>query len=112
MFLQEANVGALAASGTAVTNHGETLATAHARAGGRIASAQSGWQGTSAAALALKAAAWTATSSALLTRMSDHAQGLHTGAAGYAEGEQHTSQAMKQVAALGDAAAAQVARQL
>ena len=86
------------------------MATVHASAGGRIASAQVGWQGASAAALAAKTVAWTAASSALLIRMSDHAQGLHTGAQRYSEGEQRSSQTMQQVAAEGDAAAASVKR--
>ncbi len=110
MSTLRANVADLAASGTAVTGHGETLATAHAATDGRIASAAAGWQGASAAALAAKAAAWTTTSSAMLTRLSDHAQGLHTGAAGYAEGEQRNSTVMQRVAAQGDAAAVSAVR--
>jgi len=94
-----ANVEDLAASGVAVTNHGETMATAHAAADSRIAGAQVGWQGASAAALAAKSVAWTTTTGTLLTNMSDHAQGLHTGAQGYAQGEERSSQVMQQVAA-------------
>lgn len=105
-----ANVEDLAVSGAAVTSHGEALATVHASADGRIAGASTGWQGTSAAALAAKAEAWTLTTGTLLARMSDHAQGLHTGAAGYAEGEQRGAEGMQQVAVVGDAVAAQVAR--
>ena len=48
----------LAASGVAVTGHGEDLAVAHAAADGRIDAAQPGWQGQSAAALAATAAQW------------------------------------------------------
>jgi uncharacterized protein YukE len=77
MSTLRANVADLAASGTAVTGHGETLATAHAATDGRIASAAAGWQGASAAALAAKAAAWTTTSSAMLTRLSDRPGPAH-----------------------------------
>lgn len=110
MTTLRANVEELVASGVAVTNHGESMATAHAAADGRIESAQTGWQGTSAAALAVKSAAWATTTGTLLTRMSDHAQGLHTGAQGYAEGEERSSQTMQQVAAEGDAATAAAKR--
>lgn len=99
------NVDDLTASGTLVSGHGETMATEHAAADGRIAGAQSGWQGVSAAALTAKSAAWSATTGALLTRMSDHAQGLHTGAQAYAEGEARSAEKMEEVAAEGDAAA-------
>ncbi len=105
MSALRANVEALAVSGTAVSGHGETMATAHAAADGQVSCAQAGWQGTSAAALAAKAATWTKTTGALLARLSDHAQGLHTGAAAYVEGEERSSAVMEQVAAEGDAAA-------
>lgn len=100
----------LTASGVAVTGHGESLATEHVTADARIESAQSGWQGLSSAALATKSAAWLQTTSDLLTRMSDHAQGLHNGAHTYAHGEEQNSAQMRDVAAQGDAAAAQAAR--
>jgi uncharacterized protein YukE len=102
----------LVASGLAVTDHGENVATAHAAADGRIETARAGWQGLSAAALATKSVAWTQTTSALLTRMSDHAQGLHGGAQTYSQGEGNSSEAMRAVAADGDAAAARSARRL
>ena len=84
----------LAASGVAVTGHGEDLAVAHAAADGRIDAALPGWQGQSAAALAAKAATWTHDSRTLLARLSDHAQGLHTSAAEFWAHEQRSAQAL------------------
>lgn len=100
----------LTASGVAVTGHGESMATEHATADGRIDSAQSGWQGLSSAALATKSAAWLQTTADLLAQMSNHAQGLHDGAQTYVQGEEHSSAQMRHVAAQGGAAAAQAAR--
>lgn len=106
------NVEHLAVSGVAVTNHGETVAAEHAAADGRIASAHAGWRGLSAVALVVKSATWTETTAALLSRLSDHAQGLHNGAVVYSEGEAHSTRTMEQVAAQGDAAAAKAAKRL
>lgn len=85
----------LAASGTAVTGHGEDLAVAHCAADARIDAARAGWQGQSAAALTAKAAQWTSVSTALLARLSDHAQALHTSAAEFWEHEQRSAQALE-----------------
>jgi uncharacterized protein YukE len=70
------NLEHLAMSAMQVTNHGEDLATSHLSADDRIATAQAGWTGRSAEALARRALQWTATSTALVTQMGDHAQGL------------------------------------
>ena len=59
-----------------------TVATAaHLAADGRIEAAAPGWTGRSAAALAQRAARWSAVSTALVTRIGEHAQDLHTCAA-------------------------------
>lgn len=89
----------LTTSGMAVTGHGESVAAEHATADGRIADAQSGWSGTSSAALATKATAWTQATAELLTRMFDHAQGLHDAAQAHASGEGQSSARMREVAA-------------
>ncbi|MBI3215044.1 MAG: WXG100 family type VII secretion target [Mycobacterium sp.] len=99
------NIDDLSASGVAVTNHGEDLANTHAGADGRIEAAHAGWQGESATAMAARSAAWLETTKTLLTRMADHAQGLHTGAHAFAEMEAKNSEQMRKVAAHGDAAA-------
>lgn len=90
------NIEQLAASGTAVNNHGEDVATKHAAAASRIDAAQAGWQGASAAAMALLSDQWVATTSALVTRLSDHAQGLHASAQGFTEMEQRNAQALQE----------------
>ncbi|MFN8226474.1 MAG: WXG100 family type VII secretion target [Mycobacterium sp.] len=89
----------LTASGAAVTAHGESMATEHATADGRIDSALAGWQGMSASVLATTSAGWLQTTTALLTRMSDHAQHLHGGALTYSHGEERSSAQMRDVAA-------------
>lgn len=91
----EVTIGDLAASAMAVTSHGEDLAAAHATADGRVYAALAGWQGQSAAALAAKAAQWSRESTALLARLSFHAQGLHASAAGFWEDEQRSAQALE-----------------
>jgi uncharacterized protein YukE len=67
------NLERLATSVVQITDHGEDLATSHLSADNRIAAAQGGWTGRSAEALARRAPQWMANSTALLTRMGDHA---------------------------------------
>jgi uncharacterized protein YukE len=67
---------ALAGSAAHVAGQGEDLATAHVASDNRIAAAQSGWVGASAAALQTKTATWLATSRLLLTRVGGHALDL------------------------------------
>jgi uncharacterized protein YukE len=100
------NVENLFSSGLSVTNHGEDVAMKHAAADTRIESSQGGWQGQSAMALAAKAATWMETTSALLTRMSDHAVGLHTSAHGFSEMESRSSQALEEPGQAADHVAA------
>jgi uncharacterized protein YukE len=93
------NIEKLTTSGLAVTNHGEDVAAKHAAADGKIETASGGWQGQSAAAMAIRWAAWQKTTSTLLTRMSDHAQGLHNGAQGFSDFEAQREQEMRNLAA-------------
>jgi uncharacterized protein YukE len=67
---------ALAGSAAHVAGQGEDLASAHVASDNRIAAAQSGWVGASAAALQTKTATWLATSRLLLTRLGGHALDL------------------------------------
>ncbi|MCV7225888.1 hypothetical protein [Mycolicibacterium komossense] len=83
----KADIEHLTTSGVAVTHHGEDVAMQHAAADERIETAQRGWQGLSAVAMSARAEAWQTTTSALLTRMSDHAQGLHGTALEFVEME-------------------------
>ncbi|HWF68904.1 MAG TPA: WXG100 family type VII secretion target [Mycobacterium sp.] len=68
---------ALAGSAAQVSEHGEALASAHLSSDNRIAAAQSGWVGDSAAALHIRTASWLQTSRRLLTSVGDHALDLN-----------------------------------
>lgn len=85
----------LVASGLTVTGHGEDVATKHCTADGRIETAQGGWQGRSAASMTLRLAAWSTTTTALLTRLSDHAQSLHTCAQEFYAMEERHAEALE-----------------
>jgi uncharacterized protein YukE len=67
----------LAGSAAHVADQGDDLATAHLSSDNRIASAQSGWVGSSAAALQTRTAAWLETSRRLLTNVGNHALSLN-----------------------------------
>lgn len=68
---------ALAGSAAQVSEHGADLASAHLSSDNRIAAAQSGWAGDSAAALRIRTASWLETSRRLLTRVGVHALDLN-----------------------------------
>lgn len=94
MMSLRANIEDLAASGIALSGHGEDVAVKHAAAAGRIDAALAGWNGASALAMSALSEQWLTTTSALLTRLSDHAQGLHASAEGFAEMEQRNSESL------------------
>jgi uncharacterized protein YukE len=71
------DIEALASSAAHVAGQGDDLATAHLSSDNRIASAQSGWVGSSAEALQTRTAAWLETSRQLLTDVGDHALHLN-----------------------------------
>jgi uncharacterized protein YukE len=85
-----------------VTGQGEDLATAHVIADSKMDVAQPGWQGASAASLAAKLTDWQVTSKALLSRVADHAQGLHSAALAISSFEQAGAQALEQVGVAAD----------
>lgn len=68
---------ALAGSAAHVAEQGEDLAAAHVSSDNRIADAQSGWVGDSAAALQVRTTTWLETSRRLLTKVGDHALNLN-----------------------------------
>lgn len=88
------NIDGLTAVGAAVSSHAEDLAAAVAGAADCIAAALPGWQGHSADALTSAAASWSRASQVLLTRLSEHAQGLQTSAAEFALQDQRGAQAL------------------
>ncbi|MGB3482946.1 MAG: WXG100 family type VII secretion target [Mycobacterium sp.] len=89
------NIEDLVSSGTAVTGHGEDVAMKHTSADSRIESAQLGWQGRSAGSMATRLAAWSTTTAALLTQMSDHAQNLHSCAQEFCAMEERHAELLK-----------------
>jgi len=78
------NVEHLATSAAQVAGHGEDLAISHLAADNRIADAQAGWAGQSAEALAHRASRWAANSTALITRIGEHANNLHNAGLAFA----------------------------
>ena len=97
------NVEDVVGSAVHVTGQGEDLAIGHLASDNKMETAQSGWQGTSALALAAKVAEWQPKSKALLARMADHAQGLHTAASTFASSEQERGQALGRIGEAADA---------
>jgi uncharacterized protein YukE len=87
----------LVGSANKVTGQGEELATSHIAADGRIAEAEAGWRGQSAAALYARAAVWNERSARLVARLGDHATGMHNSVCYFAENEAHTRQTMAAV---------------
>lgn len=90
----------LRSSAVAVTGHGEDLATSHTGSGGRIAAAESGWTGGSAAALNRLGAQWATRSRTLVGNIGGDADHLHIGASLYVEQDQHGNRALEAMAAV------------
>ena len=88
----------LRSSAIVVAGHGEDLATSHTGSGGRIAAAESGWTGHSAAALSRLGAQWATRSRTLVGNIGGHADHLHTGAGLYVEQDQHGNRSLAAVA--------------
>ena len=86
----------LMASGVTVTGHGDDVAMKHCTADIRIETAHGDWQGRSGAPLTLRTAACSTTTTALLTRISDHAQGLHTCAQQFSCIEERRAEALEE----------------
>lgn len=84
-------------SAAQVTAHGEGLAAGHLSSDYRLQAAQVGWQGTSATALNSKMGDWWEASRALLTRIGDHARGLHEAAVYHAAAEEARARALAQI---------------
>ncbi|BBZ75759.1 hypothetical protein MANY_10960 [Mycolicibacterium anyangense] len=97
------NISDVVVSGVAVSGHGEELAMAHAAAANRIDAALTGWNGASALAMSAVCEQWLGATGALLTKLSDHAQGLHASAEAFAEMEQRNSEALTAPARAADA---------
>jgi uncharacterized protein YukE len=99
------NVADQLAGGVSITGHGEDVAMKHSAADGRIDAAQAGWQGQSGAAMLACSQKWVATTSGLLGRLSDHAQGLHASAHCFYEMDQNNGQTIGNLGQAADAIA-------
>jgi uncharacterized protein YukE len=91
------DIEALAASAAHVAGQGDDLASAHVAADNRIASAQSGWVGSSAGALQARMAAWLETSRRLLGSVGDHALDLGNDGLSFAELERDNVERLRAV---------------
>lgn len=87
----------LAASAAHAGGQGEDLAVAHLSSDNRIEAAQPGWVGSSGAALNARVMAWAVTSRTLLSRVGEHALGLHNAAIGFAAAEREHATALRAV---------------
>lgn len=88
---------ALAGSAAHVAGQGEELATAHLSSDNRIAAAQSGWVGDSAAALQVRTTTWCKTSRKLLTRVGKHALNLNNDGIDFAAMDRDNAEKLRAV---------------
>lgn len=79
--------GDVVESGSLVAGHAEDVLAVHSASDARIESAMTGWTGSSAVAMAAKAAAWQSTTRTLSSRLNDHAEALHTSGRSFAAAE-------------------------
>lgn len=91
------DIDTLTQSATKVTGHGDDLHASHAGASTRISAAAGGWAGTSAQALANRVAKWNTRTTELVTSIGDHAQGMHTSAAGFDANEHDSAEKLHDV---------------
>ena len=78
------DIDQLVAAAIRISDHGEDLAAEHLRADNQLESAASGWTGRSAAALNNRADLWRRQSRELVSRVGEHATGLHSTAISFA----------------------------
>ncbi len=84
MAVFRVDLEALAGSAAHIAGLGDDLASAHLASDNRVADAEPGWVGVSAAALNATAEIWSQTSRRLLTRVGDHALDLTNDGIGFA----------------------------
>lgn len=87
----------LATSAVMVQGHAEDVQVGHGAANTRMAAAQPGLVGLSAAAIGAKVAQWQAVTEALYARLVSHGEALAGSAAGFAFTEDHNMQAVASV---------------
>ncbi|MCV7401280.1 hypothetical protein H7K24_14070 [Mycobacterium fragae] len=101
---------ALAHSVAQVSGQGEDLAGAHLSSDNRIAAAQSGWVGSSAAAINTKMAAWLETSRRLLTRVGEHALDMNNDGIDFSAMERDNAERLRALQPGADGAAGSLHR--
>jgi uncharacterized protein YukE len=80
-----------------VANHGEDLLARQQSCHGEAAAAQSGWVGTSAAALSNLLDGWQNTTDAHLRRFGKHSCDMHFAAAEFSDMEDRNAEAVRRV---------------
>lgn len=95
---------ALGSSAAHVTGQGEDLATAHLSSDNRLAAAQSGWVGSSAAALDSKTAQWLQVSRRLVSSIGEHAMHLNQDGIDFAAMEHEHTEKLQTLLCPADAA--------
>jgi WXG100 family type VII secretion target len=92
-------------SGSVVAGHAEDVQAVHAASDARIDAAMTGWTGSSAAAMAAKAAQWQVTSRTLAADLSAHAEALHSSGRGFEATETGNAESVSQVGEQADSTA-------
>jgi WXG100 family type VII secretion target len=85
------------ASGSVLAGHAEDVQAVHAASDARVEAAMTGWTGSSAAAVATKAAQWQVASRTLSANLASHAEALHSTGHGFAATETDNAESVSQV---------------
>jgi len=92
----------LIAAGAQTEAHSQDLFDSYHRTDAVVDAALFGWVGRSADAMSGRAAAWSATTTALCTGVYEHGEALRLSGMNFAEIERHNAQAAAQVPRAGD----------
>jgi len=84
-------------SGTLVAGLAEDVHAVHTASDARIEAAMTGWTGSSAAAMATRAAQWQAASRTLSANLAAHAEALDFSGRGFAATETNNAESVSQV---------------
>jgi WXG100 family type VII secretion target len=87
----------ISTSGSVVAGHAEDVHAVHAASDARIDAAITGWTGSSAAAMAAKAAQWQVTSRTMSANLAAHAEALHSSGPGFEATETDNAESVSQV---------------
>jgi WXG100 family type VII secretion target len=93
----------LHSSAVQVQGHSDNLSTGHSNADRQLSSAGAGWAGQSAQSLSTWAEKLKVQSTALVSRMDDHSQQMHTAVRTFTESEEKRAQQLAKVGEAADA---------